>query len=232
MTTTAGTPAGVGGDEQSRPLRKDAVRNRELLVAAGRDVFARRGLEASLDEIARQAGVGVATAYRHFGNKFELAEAIMQKAIDEVVAAAERAADADDSWAGLVGFLEEVLELQTKDRGLREVMMGVKNPHKSAEVYERISPLITAIFVRAQHDGAVRSEASVSDLGCIITMLNEVSDLAGDTAPTLWRRYLGIFLAGLRPDGPPLDGPALTDEQFRSASEAHHAVRLRPTERT
>jgi AcrR family transcriptional regulator len=226
MTATEDHSVTADG-EGPRPLRKDAARNRELLVAAGREVFARRGLEASLDEIARQAGVGVATAYRHFGNKFELAEAIMHEAIDEVVAAAQRAAEAENSWAGLVGFLEEVLELQTQDRGLREVMMGVQNPHKSAEVYERLSPLITTVFERAQHDGEVRSDASVSDLGCIITMLNEVSDLAGDTAPTLWRRYLGVFLAGLRPDGPALDGPALTDEQFRSASETHHAVRLR-----
>jgi AcrR family transcriptional regulator len=231
MTTTADRPTTDDG-ESSRPLRKDAARNRELLVAAGRDVFARRGLEASLDEIARQAGVGVATAYRHFGNKFELAEAIMHEAIDEVVAAAQRAASTDNSWAGLVGFLEEVLVMQTKDRGLREVMMGVKNPHKSAEVYERLSPLITAIFARAQHDGEVRDDASVSDLGCIITMLNEVSDLGGDTAPELWRRYLGVFLAGLRPGGPVLDGPALTDEQFRVASETHHDVRLRQTDRS
>src|ERR1700753_2229289 len=106
-------------------MRKDAARNRELLLAAARNVFAERGLDASLDDIARQAGVGVGTAYRHFANKFELAEAIMKQALDEVLAVAEQATRADDPWAGLVGFLEFILDLQTRDRGLREVMMGL-----------------------------------------------------------------------------------------------------------
>ena len=86
MTSHACTEAPT--QQPRRPMRKDAARNRELLIAAGRDVFAKRGLEASLDDIARQAGVGIGTAYRHFGNKFELAEAIMHNAIGEVVAAA------------------------------------------------------------------------------------------------------------------------------------------------
>src|SRR5580698_7780702 len=105
-TTTAAEPTGADGEPNAAPMRKDAARNRELLIAAGRDVFAKRGLEASLDDIARQAGVGVGTAYRHFANKFELAEAIMRTAIGEVVAAAEAALRVDDAWLGLVGFLE------------------------------------------------------------------------------------------------------------------------------
>ena len=71
----------------SRPLRKDAVRNRALLVAAAREVFAERGLDASLDDVAHRAGLGVGTAYRHFANKYELARAIFGEAIDEIVAA-------------------------------------------------------------------------------------------------------------------------------------------------
>ena len=66
----------------SRPLRKDAARNRALLLDAAREVFAERGLEASLDDIARHAGLGVGTAYRHFSNKYELAQAIFAEAID------------------------------------------------------------------------------------------------------------------------------------------------------
>jgi AcrR family transcriptional regulator len=212
-----------------RPLRKDAARNRELLIAAARDVFAKRGLEASLDDIAHQAGVGVGTAYRHFGDKYELAEAIMGEAIGEVVAATEHALQVDDPWQGLVGFLEAVLEIQTKDRGLREVMMGVHNPHKSDEVYEQLSQPILAILERAQQAGSARSDATGSDLGCIITMLCEVSDLAGDTAPELWRRYLGIFLAALRPGGPELPGAPLGEDEFRAASERHNALRSRRT---
>ncbi len=214
-------------DAQPRPMRRDAARNRALLIAAGRDVFARRGLDASLDDIARQAGVGIGTAYRHFGNKFELAEAIMRTAIGEVAAAAERALLVPDPWQGLVGFLEAVLEVQTKDRGLREIMMGVHTPHTSDEAYELLGPLIAAILERAQRAGAVRADAAVSDLGCLLTMLCEVSDLAGDTAPELWRRYFGVLLAGLRPDGPDLPGAPLSDAEFRAVSEYRKGMHAR-----
>src|ERR1700744_562 len=91
--------------EQARPMRRDAARNRELLIVAGRQVFARRGLDASLDDVARQAGVGVGTAYRHFANKFELAEAIMKQALDDVLVMTETAARAPDPWESLGGFL-------------------------------------------------------------------------------------------------------------------------------
>jgi AcrR family transcriptional regulator len=214
-------------DGHSRPMRKDAARNRELLVSAGREVFARRGLEASLDDVARQAGVGIATAYRHFGNKFELAEAIMHDALGQVLAAAERALEATDPWAGLTGFLEAVLEAQTKDRGLREVMMGAHAPRKSDEDYEALRVQVHAILRRAQRSGAVRADVSVTDLGCVLAMLCEVADLAGDAAPDLWRRYLPTLLAGLRPDGPELPKDPLTEAQFRAAYDAHHTLRSR-----
>lgn len=209
----------------SRPLRKDAARNRAQLIAAGREVFAKRGLEASLDEIARQAGVGVGTAYRHFGNKFELAEAIMHEAIDEVVAAAEHAATVEDPWQGLLGFLESVLEVQTKDRGLREVLMGVGGPHKSDDVFDRMNRPLQVLMQRARDAGVVRPDVEGSDLGCIIGMLCEVSDLGAGLEPPLWRRYFDVLVAGLRPDGPPLAGRALSDEEFRTLSERHHALK-------
>src|SRR4051795_6885192 len=109
-------------------MRKDAARNRALLVQAGREVFAERGLDASLDDIARHAGLGVGTAYRHFANKYELAEAIFTEAIESIVAKAEEAAAMPDPWQGLLNFFEFAAESQTADRGLREVMMGFHDP--------------------------------------------------------------------------------------------------------
>src|ERR1700710_241576 len=112
----------------SRPLRKDASRTARRRIESAGVVFARRGLEASLDEIAHQAGLGVGTAYRHFANKYELASALMQQTIDAIVGSAEVALQAEDPWDGLVGFLEAALAAQTADRGLREVLMGVHDP--------------------------------------------------------------------------------------------------------
>ena len=217
MTETANAlPA--AGEETVRPLRKDAVRNRELLILAGREVFAKRGLEASLDDIARHAGVGVGTAYRHFANKFELAEAIMENALAEVLTVTEQAAQAEDPWTGLVEFLEFVIELQTKDRGLREVMMGVTSRQYRDEAHDQLAEPVAALLRRAQESGTVREDAVVSDLGCVVMMLCEVADLGGTTAPDLWRRYLPALLSALRPDGPALPGTPLTEEQFDAAT--------------
>lgn len=212
-----------------RPMRKDAARNRELLVEAAREVFARRGLEASLDDIARQAGVGIGTAYRHFGNKYDLAAAVMQDSIADVVLRAVQAAESDDPWTGLVGFLEAVLALQTRDRGLREVMLGVHDRQSTVEVHDQLAGPVGLILRRCQDAGQVRTDAAMSDLGFVVLMLCQVADVAGDSGPLLWRRYLPTLLAGLRPDGPALEGAPMADETFRTASAHYKTCRLRAT---
>lgn len=82
----------------SRSLRKDAARNRAALLEAARAVFADRGLDASLDDIAHHAGVGVGTAYRHFANRYELAGAILREAVEEIVGLAHDCVEIDDPW--------------------------------------------------------------------------------------------------------------------------------------
>ncbi len=166
----------------SRPLRKDAARNRELLIESARVVFARRGLEASLDDIAHQAGLGVGTAYRHFANKYELATALMQQTIDLMVDSAEQALTADDPWDGLVSFLEAALTAQTVDRGLREVLMGVHDPEKMEQVHDRLIGPISELLLRAQRAGRIRADADTTDLGFIIGMLCTVADMAAAIA--------------------------------------------------
>ncbi len=213
----------------SRPMRKDAARNRSLLVAAAREVFARRGLDATLDDVARQAGVGVGTAYRHFANKQELAAAIMTETLDAVVAHARAALEVDDAWLGLAGFVEAVLELQAADRGLREVLMGTHDPDGSDEVYDRLSGPVAAIMDRARTAAVVRADVADTDLGFVITMLCVIADMAGDTAPELWRRYLPGLLATLREGGADDSVPALSDAQFRTAAAAHKAKSCRAT---
>jgi AcrR family transcriptional regulator len=212
----------------ARPLRKDAARNRQLLIDAAREVFAERGLDATLDDVARRAGVGVGTAYRHFANKYELAGAILQQAIDEIIELAEASLEADDPWTGLVSFLERTLDAQTVNRGLREVLMGVHDAEQDNWVHERLGGLITALIERAQDSGSVRPDVNATDLGMIITMLCVVADIAGDANPDLWRRYLPILVAGLSPSGPALPVAALTDDAMRDAMTSHkqHLARI------
>jgi len=215
MTASPDTPA------PCRPMRKDAARNRELLIDAAREVFAQRGLEASLDDVAHRAGLGVGTAYRHFANKYELAGAILEHAVDEIVAHAEHALTVEDPWQALVGFLEASLEAQTVDRGLREVLLGVHDPERMQQVHDRLVGPISELIRRTQRSGAMRAEIESTDLGIVIMMLCTVSDIAGDDAPQLWRRYLPLLLAGLQADEPALPVPALSETRFRELTADH-----------
>src|SRR5690242_13119769 len=95
--------------------RSDAVRNRSLLIEAGREVFTEHGPEAALEEIARRARVGIGTLYRHFPSRDALVEAIYAEHIGEIVRLAEESAAVEDAWAGLTGFVEHVLELQARN---------------------------------------------------------------------------------------------------------------------
>ncbi|HET8582739.1 MAG TPA: helix-turn-helix domain-containing protein [Jatrophihabitans sp.] len=210
-------------EQKARPLRKDAARNRALLVQAAREVFAERGLEASLDDVAHHAGVGVGTAYRHFANKYELARAIFAEAIDEVLELAERSAAAKKPWDGIVAFLEGVAELQTADRGLREVLMGVHDAEQMEQVSERLSAPLQQLVERGKRAGALRPDVESTDLGIVLIMLCTVADVTGDTAPDLWRRYLPMLLDGLRADrrGSVPSVPPVPDDVLRKAMKSH-----------
>lgn len=216
----------VLSEAAARPLRKDAARNRALLLTAGREVFAERGLEASLDDVARAAGVGVGTAYRHFPNKYELARAIFTEAIDAIIELAERALTFADPWDGIVTFLEGTAEAQTADRGLREVLMGVHDAEQMQRVNDRLREPLTELVERARRTGALRADVAATDIGIVVLMLCTVADVTGDVAPELWRRYLPMLLDGLR-SGSRLPVPAISPEELHDAMTTHKQRVLR-----
>src|ERR1700750_2324982 len=104
------------------PLRKDAQRNRDRIIAATRAAFQERGLDVGVDEIARRAGVGMGTLYRHFPTKDALIDAIVDARFAELTAAAERALEAPDAWDGSAGSLASAVELQATDRGFKDAL--------------------------------------------------------------------------------------------------------------
>src|ERR1700730_5924231 len=91
-----------------RPLRRDAERNRQRILAAAAEVFTERGLDATLDDVARAAGVGVGTVYRRFPDKDSLVSELFRDRIDALVTVAEEACESADPWRGLVDFLEYI----------------------------------------------------------------------------------------------------------------------------
>jgi AcrR family transcriptional regulator len=215
----------------SRPLRKDAVRNRALLVQAAREVFAERGLEASMDDVAHRAGLGVGTAYRHFANKYELARAIIAEAVERVYELLDQAVAMDDPWAGLVSFVAGTAELQSSDRGLREVLMGVHDAEQMEELSDRLSAPLRTLVERSKAAGAVRADVDVTDIGIVMLMLCTVADVTGDAANDLWRRYLPMLLDGLRAGAAP-SVPPVSEDLLRKAMATHKQRLVRLSQRS
>lgn len=201
---------------ESRPLRADAARNREKILAAAAVVFARRGLDVPFDDIAREAGVGVGTLYRRFPDKEALVEALFESGVEEIVGLALRASEAENSWDGLVWFLEGMLERQCANRGLRDVVVG--SPYaqvRMAEAKRRIAPAVSSLVARAQLDGHLRTDVVDADFPILESMISSLGSSSGSTAPELWRRYLAIILDGLAVSrtttSPLLEGPPSED---------------------
>ena len=200
-----------------RPLRKDAERNRQRVIAAARDLFATRGLDATLNEVAHHGGVAVGTVYNRFPTREALYEAIFEDSIDEMATWAESALQYEHSGHGFTWFVERICELTATDRGLREILFGkVEAGHRVDAARERLVPKMTKVVERAQNDGYLRPEVSVTDVPIISLLAGKVSEFAGHVDASLWRRYVAIILDGVRDSGQgqrlPVD--ALLDDQM------------------
>jgi AcrR family transcriptional regulator len=200
----------------STTLRSDARRNRERLVASARELFAREGVDVSVEEITHHAGVGMGTLYRHFPTKEELIDAVLEDAFAELVELAERAAAAEDPWAGFTGFLEEALARHAANRGLKDVVASSGHGRQRAQaIRTRIQPLLRQLVERAQEQGTLRSDFTPEDLPLVFWTASRVIEMTATVAPDHWRRYLGLVLDGLRaPAATPLPVPALTRAQL------------------
>jgi AcrR family transcriptional regulator len=189
------------------------VRNRQRILRAASEVFTEFGLEVSLDEVARHAGVGVGTVYRRFGTKEELVAALFEDRIDAIATLAERAIQEPDPWTGLVGFMEQAAEMLADDLGLRQLLMfATYGRDHVAYARQQNEPLVRRLLGRAQAAGQVRADLGPTDIPLIIFVLTEATVLARQASPDIWRRYLTLVLDGMRParEGiTPLPVPAL-----------------------
>jgi AcrR family transcriptional regulator len=181
-------------------LRRDAERNRQRILAAAAEVFNERGLEVSLDEIARHAGVGVGTVYRRFSTKEELVEALFMARLGSVAAIADQALKMPDPWSGLVSFMERMAEIMAGDLGLRQILMfATYGRDLVAVARERNAPLVERLVERAQAAGQLRTDLKQTDIVFIVFVLTEAAQLAQAASPEIWRRYLTLILDGMRP---------------------------------
>lgn len=205
----------------TKAVRKDAALNRARLLEAAREVFAERGLEATLDDVAKRAGVGTGTAYRHFANKQELATEILAEASNLIVAEAQAALESDDAWEALVGFFEGAVQRMSGDRGLHQTLLQQRGDGAASHVRASVIDAVEQLFLRAQADGVIRPDAAPSDLAPILGMMGVAFDMSTPASPDLWRRYLQLWLDGLRAHGlPELVTPALPIEDVGAAIAA------------
>ena len=206
------------GEHRVRPLRRDAERNRQRILRAASEVFTTRGLQATLDDVARQAGVGVGTVYRRFPDKESLVDALFEDKFQTLVAYAEHALEAPDSWTGLVTLLEQAAAMLAGDRGLLEIMMYASyGQDRVNRARARMQPVVTRVVERAQRDGKLRADFRPTDVPFIEFMLSAAAEYAAQVRPEVWRRYLTLILDGLRPcraETTPLPGTALSPDDM------------------
>ena len=199
MTTQTRTEAPesdhVERDSPGRPQRADARRNYERLVVAARKVFAEEGGQASMEAIAREAGVGVGTLYRHFPKRIDVVEAVYRTDVEELVQTAERAVAQLEPWEAVVAFLEAFVRYaQGKRTFLNELREAFeKNPNLRSECRERIDYSMNLVFTRAQSAGVVRADVDGSDVMQLIGPMCTSAMLSADRCT----RLLATILDGL-----------------------------------
>ncbi|MFF0446900.1 TetR/AcrR family transcriptional regulator [Streptomyces sp. NPDC004609] len=189
------------GADTARPKRADARRNYERLLAEARTVFAERGTDASLEEIARRSGVGIGTLYRHFPNRHTMMNAVFQEALTSLLDRARELAGAESPREALAEWLRAFITCAGEYRGLARALMSASHDRSSA-----LSPCCVPLYeagesllARAKETGAARADASIGDL---LQLTNGIALAAEQTPddPELPDRLLALTLRGLRPD--------------------------------
>lgn len=201
--------------ERERPLRADARRNHERILEAARAVFAESGLEAQVDDIARRAGVGVGTVYRHFPTKEALLGELLRQSFRSFAQTARDALDREGDPFDIVAYvMRRNAEACARDVAVQHAVMAFGQhieAHAHTELRELSEPL-GELVARAQRAGTMRSDVNVADIRMLMC---GVSSTMGQTAPGFdWHRHLELVIDMLRAPG---RGAAAGAEQSREA---------------
>lgn len=188
----------------TRRPRADALRNRQRIVHAAIDAFREQGLDVSVAEIARRAGVGSGTLFRNFHSKEDLIEAIVELQIERLNDAVAALAETENPGAAFASFFAEAVRFHYEDRGMLEaVMCGVLDKPQMEACRQRAASLTDTILANAKAVGAVRSDVTADDLHALASGAAQAVLVAAHEAPSdaerARERYVSILLDGLRP---------------------------------
>ena len=210
----------ISGVEQARPpLRRDAQVRHDRLIAAARREFAARGVDASLEGIARDADVAIGTLYRHFPSRLDLLIAALKPRLQEFLDGAETAMEITDPWEGFVYYLENLFRVQAGDRGFNDFLSRRFPGNAETErIHDLMCDQIEDVLTRAQDAGEARPDITRADIVNLIWSTGRMLDATSTTAPHAWRRHLYLMLDAYRAErAHPLPEPPMTDEQLYDA---------------
>ena len=183
-----------------RPLRADARRNREKVLEAAAATFAETGIDTQVDDIARRAGLGVGTVYRHFPTKDALIEALAEAHFDRLADVVEAALELEgDPWTVFVDTIWGTAGPAAVDVAWCEIIAGhPRSVETAAHGQQRLATATSTLIARAQATGAMRPDATVADVKTIMCGFGHIAASQRAGAPVDWERYLTIALDGLR----------------------------------
>jgi AcrR family transcriptional regulator len=181
-----------------RPLRADAQRNRAKVLEAAEEVFASEGLAVPVDEVARRAGVGVGTLYRHFPTKQALFEAIVVARLEALIERGEELCTAEDPGTALFTFITELVDLAVQKKDLSDELAraGIESEQLLAGVKERLERCFEVLLQRAQASGVVRHDISRTDVTALIMGTCMAANQHGCSEST--QRLVGVLCDGFR----------------------------------
>jgi AcrR family transcriptional regulator len=197
-------------------MRADAARNRELILDAACHAFADRGPDVPLEEIAAEAGVGVATLYRRFPTREDLIEAVASRQIELYERALRKALSDTDPWRGFSGFVRTATEIQARQPGLAEVLMvpcHATDEGRSTAVFEGYLELVH----RAKLDGSLREDYVPEDLPMLLMANAGVLRGTWASAPRAFKRLVEYLLQAFScPRRRPLPAPPTPAQMQRA----------------
>ena len=184
-----------GSDSGCEELRADAERNRQLLLQAAREVFADQGLDASSKEIARRAGVGIATLYRRFPTRQDLLLATFGPKLAAYTEAIDRALKGPDPWRGFCDYLTVITGMQQGDRGLRDILtQAFPNARELRAQRDRVYHGVAELIERAKATGRLREDFVPEDVPLLLMANAGVVAATAEHAPESSERLVGYLL--------------------------------------
>lgn len=198
------------------PLRADARRNRDQIIAAAKAIFAAEGPDVPMEEVAREAAVGVGTLYRRFPDRESLIRAVARSNFSQMLAQAREAVDEEPTaWGALVRLLRQSRELELSAQLAMHSPMAwavIRNDPTTQQYRDSMFDTLDDVVHAAQAEGSLRPDVDTGDITVLISLLiRRMRNTPGDATNMASERALGIMLDGLRADpGTPLPGHPLT----------------------